>query len=152
MSAVDQLQPQHMWHAAVSSNCSSVCLPQTLLIQPLHMYCSMYCCSSCRLRALTAELGRVQAAETSTLSGLRDQEEALLRLANQLKEAAHSEISSLQATEGRLVAVVEHSTQRLKSMQVCALVVVESFSMLCCRCFVALLVPEPCGLHWSVLL
>jgi hypothetical protein len=59
----------------------------------------------------------VQAAETSTLSALRTQEEALLKLANQLREAAHSEISTLQATEGRLLAVVQHSTARLKAIQ-----------------------------------
>lgn len=58
----------------------------------------------------------MQAAESSTLAELRTQEEVLLKLANQLKEAAHTEISSLQATEGRLLAVVQHSTARLKEM------------------------------------
>lgn len=59
----------------------------------------------------------MQAAESSTLSALRHQEESLLQLAAQLKEAAHSEISSLQDTEGRLMGVVRTSTARLQGMQ-----------------------------------
>ncbi len=59
----------------------------------------------------------MQAAESSTLSALRLQEESLLQLAAQLNEAAHSEISSLQATEGRLRSVVQHSSARLRRMQ-----------------------------------
>lgn len=48
---------------------------------------------------------------------MQSQEEALLKLASQLKEAAHSEISTLQATEGRLLSVIQNSAQRLRSMQ-----------------------------------
>jgi len=59
----------------------------------------------------------VQAAESAALAALRTQEETLLRLAAQLREAAHTEISTLQATEGRLLEVVQHSTQRLRLMQ-----------------------------------
>lgn len=59
----------------------------------------------------------MQAAESAALAALRTQEETLLRLATQLREAAHTEISTLQATEGRLLEVVQHSTQRLRLMQ-----------------------------------
>lgn len=71
-----------------------------------------------RLEELQSELQRVRAEESDALAALRKQEEALLALASQLKEAAHTEISTLQATEGRLLSVVQHSTQRLRSMQV----------------------------------
>lgn len=51
------------------------------------------------------------------MTALKSQEEALLKLASQLKEAAHSEISTLQATESRLLSVIHNSAQRLRTMQ-----------------------------------
>lgn len=73
-------------------------------------------CSHCRVHDLRDELDRVHAAEEDAMEALRTQEELLRNLAGQLKEAAHSEISRLRAAEGRLLTLVQHSTQRLKAM------------------------------------
>jgi hypothetical protein len=72
---------------------------------------------ACRVETLQAELDRVKLAEDEALNALKSQEESLLRLVSQLRDAAHSEISNLQATEGRLMTFVHASSQRLKAMQ-----------------------------------